>query len=90
MDEQQVPEFDPIGFGRRLRSAMVLAGLRTSNLAEEIQVTQITVQRHMRGESLPDAAQITRYCSALGVSADYLLPRLDSNQQPAGVGIAAA
>jgi len=72
---------------------MVLAGMKSSELAEEMGLGQMTVQRHMRGDTLPDLRQLTRYCDVLKCSPDYLFPRQadaasnrwaprDSNPQP--------
>jgi predicted transcriptional regulator len=52
---------------------MVFAGLTTKELSAELGITQFTVQRHMRGDTLPDVQQIVRYCAVLRISADALL-----------------
>jgi transcriptional regulator with XRE-family HTH domain len=77
--------------GNRLKFARDEAGLRTAGqLAEKMELTELTVRRHLRGDSLPDVETLARYAAVLHVATDDLLPRLDSNQQPFGPGIAAA
>ncbi len=86
-------DFD-VQVGRRLRAAMVLAGMRTDELAEQLHVRQLTVQRHMRGDRAPDLRQLAAYAAALNVEPESLLPEVewdvelrkwapsDSNRQP--------
>ncbi|MFM2437851.1 MAG: helix-turn-helix protein [Actinomycetota bacterium] len=54
---------------------MVLAGMKSSDLADEMGLGQMTIQRHMRGDTLPDLRQLSRYCDVLKCSPDYLFPR---------------
>ena len=72
--------------GRRLRSAMVLAGLRTGQVAETMGLHQLTVQRHMRGDTAADSRQLAAYAATFGCSVNDLLPPAeapsDSNRQP--------
>jgi transcriptional regulator with XRE-family HTH domain len=75
--------------GNRLRFHMREAETTTDALADALGVGIFTVQRHMRGDTLPTVEQLQRYAELLNTSANELLPRLDSNQQPAGSGIAA-
>jgi len=75
--------------GRRIRFWRDERGYSTTSLATEIEVNPITVQRHMRGETAPRLEDIASYARVLRVHVDDLLPRLDSNQEPTGSGIAA-
>ena len=78
------------GVGNRLKFARDEAGMRTAGqLADRMGLAELTVRRHLRGDTLPDVETLMRYAAVLGVTTDDLLPRLDSNQQPAGEGIAA-
>ncbi len=70
--------------GHRLRVAMVDARLTQQQLADLTGYGINTVGRHMRGDTAITVPQLMRYAKALGVAPGTLLPRLDSNQQPAG------
>jgi transcriptional regulator with XRE-family HTH domain len=75
--------------GRRIRFWRDERGFTTESLAQDLGVSPITVQRHMRGENAPDLENIARYATALQVTTDQLLPRLDSNQEPTGYRLSA-
>jgi len=75
--------------GHRIKVAAVDAEMTQEQLAEILGVSVQTVGRHMRGQNPMTIVQFLEYAQALGVEPCTLLPRLDSNQQPTGQGIAA-
>jgi plasmid maintenance system antidote protein VapI len=69
---------------------MSVRGLTTiDEAAETFELPSYTLQRHIKGMTKISAEQASRYASLLNIDVAELLPRLDSNQQPAGSGIAA-
>jgi transcriptional regulator with XRE-family HTH domain len=61
--------------GNRLKFARDEAGLTTTALAEQMELTEWTIRRHLRGDSSLDGATIARYAAVLHVSPADLLPR---------------
>ena len=85
MDEDRVYHLQA---AHRLRVALTDARMTQLQLAEATGVSHGTVSRHVNGKPIT-VGVLARYAKALGVSPSDLLPRLDSNQEPTGQGIAA-
>ena len=72
----------------RLRVALTEARMTQLELAKASNVSHGTVSRHVNGKPITIGV-LARYARALGIEPNDLLPRLDSNQEPTGSGIAA-
>jgi transcriptional regulator with XRE-family HTH domain len=68
-----VEQFDAQEFGRRLKIAAEWKGLDRQSLAAALGLHGESITRHMRGETMPNVAQLNRYLTVLGVSADALM-----------------
>ena len=68
---------------------MTVSDMPVEVVCQALEVTPWTLRRHLRGEVKINAEQAARYALLFGIDANELLPRLDSNQQPTGTGIAA-
>jgi transcriptional regulator with XRE-family HTH domain len=85
---QSVPMKTPFSraVGNRLKFARDEAGLRTAGqLAEKMELSELTVRRHLRGDTMPDVETLLHYAAVLDVSLDDLAPKWapsDSNRQP--------
>jgi hypothetical protein len=79
-----------VALGESLKDHLKSAGIGTMQAGVALGVGQISVQRHLRGDNEPSLHQLDVYARLCGVDTTDLLPRLDSNQQPFGPGIAAA
>jgi hypothetical protein len=82
-----ISEFDRV-VGEYLRYWIRRSGLTTEQVAERTGVNAETVRRHARGVTRMTWYQVARYDLVMPGLADGL-PRLDSNQQPTGYGVAA-
>lgn len=67
-------------FGQRLRERRKMMGLRQSDVAEGIRVTEQAVSKWEQGDSLPDLENFMLLARLLGVSADELLG-VDAGEQ---------
>ena len=85
MDEDRVYHLKA---AHRLRVALTDARMTQLDLAKATGVSHGTVSRHVNGKPVT-VGVLARYAKALGVEPGDLLPRLDSNQEPTGQGIAA-
>ena len=73
----------PSILGRRVRSAREAAGLTQEDLAHHIGVRLNTIARLEQGRIQDLSGEnIARLADALSVSADYLLGRTDTSQDP--------
>lgn len=61
-------------FGRRLYQLMIKQGLRQSDLARKAGVQRDSISVYVRGKSLPTALNLSKIATALGVTAEDLLP----------------
>lgn len=66
------PRIQRIRLGSELRRLRKLAGLSGADLAPQLDVSQKTVSRFERGDSLPSMPQITAWARATGAPADRL------------------
>ena len=71
---------DQYEFGMRLRDRRKMLGMRQSDVAEAIQVTEQAVSKWERGESLPDLNNLVLIARLLRMSADELLGVQDNEQ----------
>lgn len=60
-------------YGERLRATMKILRKTQVELAADIGVSQNAVSKWMRGECLPETAQIVATAKFLGVPVDYLI-----------------
>ena len=66
-------------FSERLRKLMDMKGLNGADLARIANTTEASISRYTRGiVALPTTDILIELCTALGVSADYLLGIVDS------------
>ena len=72
--------FDPREFGVRLRKRRKMMGLRQSDVAEGIRVTEQAVSKWEQSESLPDLDNFILLTKFLSISADELLG-IDTSEQ---------
>ena len=79
-----------VQLGKNLRAGLHDAGVSSMQAAIELGLNQFSVQRHLRGDVQPSLEAMTVYARLTGKTVDALLPRLDSNQQPAGYKLARA
>lgn len=59
----------------RIKELRIAAGLKQSDLANQISCTAVTVSRYESGQRDIDSATICRLCEIFGCTADYLLGR---------------
>jgi transcriptional regulator with XRE-family HTH domain len=64
---------DKNAFGKRIREVRKKAGVTTAALAEICDVSTVFIQKIESGKNLPALQNFVKICSALNVSADYLL-----------------
>ena len=83
MPKHSVSEFDRI-IGAKLRYQISVSDMSDSDVASIVELPVFTLRRHARGVVKVNAEQLARYAHALKCDPGDLLPRLDSNQQPAG------
>lgn len=63
---------------RTIASERTLKGLSQQELADEIGVSRLTVNRWESGLATPPIKRITQLCDFFGCSVDYLVGRTDS------------
>ena len=68
----------------RIKYAMAARGQTQTTLGKAIGMQQRSISDRMTGIVSWNAREIPAVARALGVPIEELLPRLDSNQQPAG------
>ncbi len=70
-------------FSKRLRELRKKLGLTQSQLAEKLGVSSSSIGMYEQGRREPDSAMLSRICSTLNVSIDYLLgfERFDSHRE---------
>jgi transcriptional regulator with XRE-family HTH domain len=61
--------------GQQINERRRAQGLRTMEMAYQLGTSQITVERHLRGDSMLTAEQIAEYAGLLGCTTDELIPR---------------
>jgi hypothetical protein len=78
----------------RLRKALRVAGVSVGEMADYLGVNRNTVGRYINGHGRPDRRTMRLWAIRCGVPLDWLqdgdervLPRVDSNHQPAGWGM---
>ena len=84
MQETMIPTWT---LADRLRKAREHAGLEQSELADRMGVGRNTVSNYERAAHEPREIVLRAWATATGVPLEWLrtgLPRLDSNQEPAG------
>lgn len=69
-----------------VRAMMARRQRLNKDLAKHLGVSAMWVSRRMSGEVPWDVAELSSVAGFLGCSVTDLLPRLDSNQKPAGCG----
>ena len=67
-------------FSTRLKSILDKRGVTQRQLAQQIGVTEVTVSRWANCERTPDADNVREICTALDVSADFLLGLCDEEK----------
>lgn len=72
--------------GEQAHMLLWRAGVPQKQLAEVIGVTQSTLSKKMRGTVPWTVEELVAAADFLGVDPGVLLPRKDSNLQPAGYG----
>jgi transcriptional regulator with XRE-family HTH domain len=85
----QRPEVPPWTLGWRLLRALAWAGLTAEQMADELGIHRTTVSRWTHDRGRPTKGYLKLWALRCGVPYEWLvsgegLPRLDSNQQPAG------
>jgi transcriptional regulator with XRE-family HTH domain len=70
--------------GERIHTIMWRRRMSQAALAESIGITQSTLSKKLRGTVPMSVFELVSISVVLGVPADSLLPRLDSNQEPSG------
>lgn len=70
--------------GQNIRDHLAAAGVGTMEAGLALGIGQVSVQRHLRGDTEPSLDQLDVYARLCGVGIADLLPRLDSNQEPTG------
>lgn len=81
-----IPVFD---LADRLHKSLRVAGLRPGQMAEHLEVRGETVSRYLTGRVRPTVATLRVWALRCGVPFEWLrdgddvLPRVDSNHQPA-------
>jgi hypothetical protein len=71
----------------RLRKSLEHAGVDVDEMAQYLEVHPNTIRNWTRGRTRPRASEVTLWAMRTGVSREWLLPRVDSNHQPAGWGM---
>lgn len=61
------------GFSSRLRWARTMAAMTQAELADSCRLKPATISHFETGERVPCARNLRKLCTALGVSADYML-----------------
>lgn len=78
-------------FAERLKGQMALRGINQKALAEKLGIGQQAISHWTTGKRSPDVEMLTNICTALNVSADYLLGIHDTPSPNAEIqGIAKA
>lgn len=68
-------------FGKRLRSARILAGYDQQKIvAEELGIERTRYLKYEHGDSMPPLNVLANICALLNVSADYLLGLSEKSQ----------
>ena len=70
--------------GEQAHMMLWRAGVPQKRMAEVVGVTQSTLSKKMRGDVPWTVDELVAAAGFLGVDAAVLLPRVDSNHQPAG------
>lgn len=81
-----VPEWD---LADRMRKALRTSGISVGEMADYLGVGRNTVSTWINGRIAPSRQTLRLWAIRCGVSYEWLvggLPRLDSNQEPAGYG----
>jgi transcriptional regulator with XRE-family HTH domain len=68
-----------IAVGKQINELRKARGLRTMEMGIQLGTTQITVQRHLRGDAMLTAAQLAAYSNLLGCPTDALIPEKGKN-----------
>jgi transcriptional regulator with XRE-family HTH domain len=66
------PLYDPLGIGRRIRSARMQRGLRQNELARRIKAHVVSMSRWETGKTPVPARRVADIARVLGVSESYL------------------
>jgi transcriptional regulator with XRE-family HTH domain len=70
--------------GDRMRKALTVSGITSTEIADTLDVAPETVSIWLNDHRQPSRATLMAWASITGVPLSWLLPRLDSNQQPSG------
>ena len=75
-----VPEWDTAD---RMRKALRAADVSVAEISDYLGVGRNTASRWLNGHITPSTQTLRLWALRTGVPYEWLLPRLDSNQQPA-------
>lgn len=70
-----------VTLGERLVELRNKRGLKQNELAEQLEITRVSLSNYERGERRPDSDIIRKMCEKLDVSADYLLGITNTEKQ---------
>ena len=59
--------------GQRIKKILDSQGMTQKELAEKVDVTEVTIRRYVHDERIPQTLILIDICDALHVSSDYLL-----------------
>lgn len=71
--------------GKRLQILLEDRDMKQRDLAKAIDVTEVTISRYIHNLREPKGEIIARIASALGVTADYLLGRVENQSSQPGI-----
>lgn len=73
-------------FGKRLTSLLKARGMTQKQLAEKLEMSEITISRYVTGERQPSAEAVTKIAKELGTTGDYLMGTQNASPENSGSG----
>ena len=59
--------------GDRIKKSLECKGMSQRQLADSLDMTEVSISRYIRGQRIPSAQIIGRIANAIGVTTDYLI-----------------